>query len=259
LTGHTSKVTALVFTGDNATLASVGDDHHVNFWDMKTGVARSVDKGPGSEVPVMNLSPDGKSVIAWTKSQLEFYDPATLKQGQTQTVSPGDVGALAFSADGAVAALALKKSGNVSIWDVVKKQPLPNGDFPAHQESIVDLMVTPDKKTLVTTDSKGNVKVWDLTQLGAAKPAKPPEAVKTWQAHKVPVSALAMSPDGKTFATASQDNIVKVWETATGKELRSFEFQVNRHFFIRNMTFTPNGKQLVTANHNTTSYLLDLP
>jgi WD40 repeat protein len=233
----------------------------MNFWDMKTGTARMADKGPTSEVPVLSLSPDGKSIIAWAKSQLEFYDIAKAKQVETQTVSPGDVGALTLSADGALAALAVKMSGNVALWDVVAKKPLANGEFPAHQEAIQDLMLTPDKKTLVTTDKKGNVKTWDLTKLGAGagKPAKPPEPVKTWQAHKAPVSALAMSLDGKTFATGGQDNVIKIWETATGKELRTFDLQVNRPSCIHNMAYTPDNKHVVTANHDTTSYLLDLP
>jgi WD40 repeat protein len=153
----------------------------------------------------------------------------------------------------------------VSLWDVSAKKPMANGEFPAHQEAIHDLMITPDKKTLVTTDNKGNAKVWDLTLLPAAKPGKPPEAVKSWLAHKLPegaktaISALAMSPDGKTCATASSDNVVKIWEIATSKELRTIEFQVNRPFFILNMVYTPDGKHIATANHNTTSYLLDLP
>ena len=71
-----------------------------------------------------------------------------------------------------------------------------------------------------------------------------------------------MSPDGKRFATAHMDNVVKVWDVETGNELRSWDLRVpmqkNRPF-VRGLAFTPDGKQVATANANTTVYLLELP
>jgi WD40 repeat protein len=36
------------------------------------------------------------------------------------------------------------------------------------------------------------------------------------------VDAIAFSPDGKTLASGSWDHSVKLWDVATGKEIRSF-------------------------------------
>ena len=36
------------------------------------------------------------------------------------------------------------------------------------------------------------------------------------------IVALAFSPDGQTLATSGDDGIVRLWESATGKEVRRF-------------------------------------
>ena len=76
------------------------------------------------------------------------------------------------------------------------------------------------------------------------------------------MAAFAVSPDGTRFATAGLDNVLKLWDTAAGKELRRWDLkqppQPNRPF-VRTLAFTPDGKQLATANADTTLYLLDCP
>ena len=36
--------------------------------------------------------------------------------------------------------------------------------MPAHAEAIMDLAVTPNKKTMITTDKTGQIKIWDLNK-----------------------------------------------------------------------------------------------
>jgi WD40 repeat protein len=56
--------------------------------------------------------------------------------------------------------------------------------------------------------------------------------------------------------------VIKLWDVATGKELRAWDLhlpvQQNKPF-VRALAFTPDGKQLATANANTTVYLLECP
>jgi WD40 repeat protein len=53
-----------------------------------------------------------------------------------------------------------------------------------------------------------------------------------------------------------------VWDTATGKELRRWDLHVpyqQSKPFVRTILFTPDGKNLATANADTTVYLLTCP
>jgi WD40 repeat protein len=78
--------------------------------------------------------------------------------------------------------------------------------------------------------------------------------LRTIKAHKQRVVALAIAADGKRFASASQNDEVKIWETETGKELAGWSGVA-----ARSMTFAPDGEHLATANWNTTVYLLKCP
>jgi WD40 repeat protein len=98
------------------------------------------------------------------------------------------------------------------------------------------------------------VKIWDLSN--RAKP------LHTIAAHKKMIVGFAMAPDGKRFATVSLDNVVKLWDTESGKELRVWDFKVpyqHNKPYLRGLAFTTDGKSVATANGDSTVYLLSCP
>ena len=47
--------------------------------------------------------------------------------------------------------------------------------------------------------------------------------VQTLTGHSDGVVCVAFSPNGNRIASGSRDRLVKLWDTATGAEVRSFE------------------------------------
>ncbi len=73
--------------------------------------------------------------------------------------------------------------------------------------------------------------------------------------HSQSVSSVAFTPDGKTLASGSSDNTIKLWEVATGRELRTFSGHLR---FVTSVVFTDDGKTLASASWDKTVKLWDV-
>jgi WD40 repeat protein len=56
---------------------------------------------------------------------------------------------------------------------------------------------------------------------------------------------VSFSPDGKTIASASEDNTVKLWSVNNGKELHTLEGHSD---WVRGMSFSPDGQMIASAS-----------
>lgn len=65
--------------------------------------------------------------------------------------------------------------------------------------------------------------------------------------HTQPIICVAMSPDGKTIASGSQDNTIKLWNAATGELLETLN---GHHSAIIALAFSPDGKILASSSNH---------
>ncbi len=73
------------------------------------------------------------------------------------------------------------------------------------------------------------------------------KAQATLEGHTDRVLSLAFGPSGKTLASGSDDNAVKLWDVATGKSLTSFE---REELAGLSVAFSPDGKTLASGGRN---------
>jgi WD40 repeat protein len=67
------------------------------------------------------------------------------------------------------------------------------------------------------------------------------------------VASVAFAPDDRTPASGSDDNTVRLWDVASGKELRRFEGHDDA---VRSVAFAPDGRTLASGTSDNTICLL---
>ncbi len=76
----------------------------------------------------------------------------------------------------------------------------------------------------------------------------------TLTGHKGEVYGVAFSPDGRILASAAEDGLIKLWEPASGKELRSISAHGN---CANDLSFSPDGRLLASAGCDHTVKIWD--
>ena len=75
------------------------------------------------------------------------------------------------------------------------------------------------------------------------------DAGRALQGHTQPVECIARSPDDRLLATGGRDHLVKLWETATGRLLRTLE---DYQGIVHAVVFSHDGRWLAAAGRDDT-------
>ncbi|MBD2459261.1 ribosome assembly protein 4 [Nostoc sp. FACHB-87] len=78
---------------------------------------------------------------------------------------------------------------------------------------------------------------------------------KTLEGHSSSVWSVSFSPDGKTLASGSGDNTIKLWDISTGKLLKTLSGHSSS---VYSVSFSPDGKTLASGSDDNTIKLWDV-
>jgi WD40 repeat protein len=107
---------------------------------------------------------------------------------------------------------------------------------------IIGIAFSLDGKYLATSDTKGDVQIWDSHTW---------EKIADCQGHKNWTWAVEFSPDSRYLASASHDYTVKLWNPSNGECL----FTIRNDYSVNTVTFSPNGQLMAGSTQDGTIHL----
>jgi CHAT domain/WD domain, G-beta repeat len=125
-----------------------------------------------------------------------------------------------------------------------KGQPLPDSRPPADVPSGRQGTQRGDKYAPPATAPPVRKRARNQTMPGGRAQAHvPSQLVRTLTGHTDRVASVAFRPDGTRLASVGEDKTVRVWEVATGAEVR----RLGHPYAIRDVAFSPDGNLIAIA------------
>jgi WD40 repeat protein len=90
---------------------------------------------------------------------------------------------------------------------------------------------------------------------GASSPNGPVAKIVTQLGHARQVNSAVFSPDGKLVLSGSDDNALKLWDVASGRELRSF---TGHGATVTSVAISPNGRLALSGSNDASVRLWEL-
>jgi RNA polymerase sigma factor (sigma-70 family) len=262
---HGGLTTAVTFAPDGKSLVTIGADG-VCTWEIPSGklLARLPNEKDRYVVGAGVLSPDCKQLASVEYSDkkplLRVWDVATGKRVREFVKHP--CGNLTFSPDSrTLAAFGTRESGDpknrqpmeeISLWDLDTGQRL--NSWTGHVGGAYCGTFARDGKTLITGGRDQAIRLWDVPT---------GKEIRRFRVAAPAVGHLVLSPDEKLLAGIetkgavlpsglawSATNNVRIWELATGKQLRHFTIPGRQGYgdnAVVGVAFSPDGKGVLTC------------
>jgi WD40 repeat protein len=276
---HEGFVLDLAFSPDSRCLASSSEDRSVRLWGIPTGRRIGVFHGHTYLVQAVAFAPDGRELASGgLEGTMKVWDrrkslPIVIEGFTTKQKSlwyRRDGGRIVFSM------LTPDRSHEITeAWDPSTGEPDPTltGIAPAKLREDYVGYVIPDRPgvppaSATSPDGRYRARVVrsnpNIFETGERSKSYATSAVdvqdevtgrvRTLIGHTADVLWIAFSPDGKRIATTGYDRTIKLWDTATGRDV----FTLRGHTAgVGVLAFSPDGCRIVSSAIDGTARVWD--
>ena len=175
------------------------------------------------------------------------------------TKGPGTVMELTVHRQGREERLSIKLGTEPAVPAFHYDAPQLMLDTGGHMANVVDLIVTPDGKQLVSASNDKTVRVWDIETGKTVRMIRGDVAPGSWGT----ILTMAMSPDGRLLAVGGQFHdtdrargcAIRIYDFASGKLVKTLKGHEN---VVAALAFSPDGRQIFSGSADKTAILWDV-
>ncbi len=210
-TGLGDNILSVAFSPSGTQFASADADGDIHLWDASTGQQLKTfteNAGPANSV---EFSPDGTRLISGlSDNSIRMWEVDTGLEIQKFTGHSLSVTSVTFSPDGSMLASA-SEDGGIRVWEADTGEQLQV--LLGHFAPVFSVDFSPDGTQLVSGSAGGHIIRWNVSD------GRLLESVQ----HGAHVFSVAVSPDGKFFASAGRETL-KLWDWDAGNTTAPLEF-----------------------------------
>ena len=206
--------------------------------------------GHPDTVQAVDWSPDGTQLVSCSENDKSFriWDASSGELVKSIPAS-GWGRTVAWSPDGRYIALGTKSekesSVSIALWDVEEQRDLWTDSV--DRPGIASIAWSPDTKFIAigAYGIGGWITVWNVES---------PVRVKSWEAHRHDLQALAWSSDGTRLASGAKSRNLKIWDVETwGQQL-----VLQQDSGVTGLDWSVDGQRLASATTGQTVVIYDL-
>ena len=229
------EVNRVVFVNGGAWIAA-GAGTKVNLWDVRAGRKLRTLGEHGDHVLSLSVSRDGRWLASGSEDgEITLWDTAA--GWQARTVSPRvgthhGIYSIAFSPDGRL--LAAETVEAVRVWEIATGREV----WVSEADSAIGSMsvaFSPDGRWLATAAHHSlKIRETDRWRVQSVLGSEVPESV----------NVVAVSRNGRILAAGSSDRAVRLWDLASGGQVRTMRGHVGE---ITALAFSPDNRLVVSS------------
>jgi RNA polymerase sigma factor (sigma-70 family) len=210
----TTQISAIA-ASPNAKAAAVATGSTIHLIDLASGKDVFPIAGHPEHVYKTSITPDGRTVVTASGPDLYLWDIATGRLRKRLQGHHDYINGLELIDGGRKAVTSAYQDGSLRVWDLVAEKEAYR--IESDDKANILQAVSPDGKTIAVGGSNSLTVLYDVH---TGKDIQKLEGYGTFNDY-----GAAFSPDGRKLVVwYSEDNMVYLWDLATGKKIRGFRF-----------------------------------